>query len=89
MSAILPYFFGGGDNDYARVPELEELVAQGGATISPDKRRLAYSRAIRLIGDQALWLPLHTYVTTYAFSRALDFKPTADELPRFYLAGWK
>ncbi len=89
VSAILPYFFGGGDNDYARVPELQELVAQGGATTSPDKRRLAYSKAIRLIGDQALWLPLHTYVTTYAFSRALDFKPTADELPRFYLSGWK
>jgi peptide/nickel transport system substrate-binding protein len=89
VSAILPYFFGGGENDYARIPELQVLVEEGGSTTSPDKRRRAYSRAIRMIGDQALWLPLHSYVTTYAFSRSLDFKPTADELPRFYLSSWK
>jgi peptide/nickel transport system substrate-binding protein len=34
-------------------------------------------------------VPLHTYVSTYAFQRQLDFKPYADELPRFYLAKWK
>ena len=89
VSAILPYFFGGGDNDYARIPELERLVEQGGDTTSPDQRRLAYSHAIRMIGDAALWLPLHTYVTTYALSRSLDFRPTPDELPRFYAASWR
>ena len=89
VSAILPYFFGGGDNDYARLPDLEALIQEGGATTSADRRRLFYSRAIREIGDQALWLPLHTYVTTYAFSRDLDFKPTTDELPRFYQSKWR
>ena len=39
--------------------------------------------------EKAYWLPLHTYVTTYAFSKQLDFKTYADELPRFYLAKWK
>lgn len=89
VSAILPYFFGGGDNDYARIPELQSLVEQGGATTSAEKRRQFYSRAIRIISDQALWLPLHTYVTTYGFSRTLGFKPTTDELPRFYLSSWR
>jgi len=89
VSAILPYFFGGGDNDQARDPEIESLVEQGGATTSVGKRRQFYSRAIREITDNALWLPLHTYVTTYGFSRTLDFKPTTDEIPRFYLSSWK
>jgi len=89
VSAILPYFFGGGDNDFARLPELESLVEQGGATTSVGERRQFYSRAIREITDQALWLPLHTYVTTYGFSRTLNFKPTTDELPRFYLSSWR
>jgi peptide/nickel transport system substrate-binding protein len=89
VSAILPYFFGGGDNDYARIPELETLVEQGGATNSAERRRQFYSRAIRIISDQALWLPLHTYVTTYGFSRTLSFRPTTDELPRFYLSSWR
>ena len=89
VSAILPYFFGGGDSDMARDPELEQFVEEGGSTISADKRRQAYSRAIRLIGERALWLPLHSYVATYAFSRALIFHPSQDELPRFYQASWK
>ena len=89
VSAILPYFFGGGDNDYARIPELQALVEQGGATTSVGERRQFYSKAIREISDQALWLPLHTYVATYGFSRTLNFKPTTDELPRFYLSSWR
>ena len=89
VSAILPYFFGGGDNDYARDPDLQALIEQGGGITSPDKRRQYYRAAIKQIGEQALWLPLHTYVASYAFSRALNFKPSADELPRFYQASWK
>ena len=89
VSAILPYFFDGGDNDYDRDPELQNLIEQGGGTTNPDKRREYYRAAIKLIGEQALWLPLHTYVTTYAYSRTLNFKPSADELPRFYQASWK
>jgi peptide/nickel transport system substrate-binding protein len=89
VSAMLPYFFGGGDNDYARNPEIETLIEQGGGTTDLDKRRALYHAAIKQIGEQALWLPLHTYVTTYAFNRALNFKPSTDELPRFYHASWK
>ncbi len=89
VSAFLPYFFSGGGPDYVRDPEVMKLVEQGGSTIDPDQRRAAYSAAIRRITEQAFWLPLNTYVTTYAFSRQLNFKPYPDELPRFYLASWK
>jgi peptide/nickel transport system substrate-binding protein len=89
VSAILPFFFGGGGNDYARDPEVERLVDQGGATTDPDERRKDYSAALRRIAEQMYWLPLNTYVTTYAFSRQLSFKPYPDELPRFFLSSWK
>jgi peptide/nickel transport system substrate-binding protein len=89
VSAILPYFFGGGDNDYARSPEVLALLDQAGATTDADRRRAAYARAIRIITEQALWLPLHTYVTLTAMTRQLVFKPAPDELPRFYLAAWR
>ena len=89
VSAILPFFFGGGGNDYARDPEVERLVDQGGATTDPDERRKDYSAALRRIAEQMYWLPLSTYVTTYAFSRQLSFKPYPDELPRFFLSSWK
>ena len=43
----------------------------------------------RAMTQQAYFLPLHTYVTTYGYSKQLDFTPYPDELPRFYLAKWK
>ena len=89
VSAIFPYMFGGGNDDYARDPEVIRLVEQGSATGDKAARKQAYAAAIRRLTEQAYWLPLHTYVTTYAFVKQLDFTPYRDELPRFYLAKWK
>ena len=61
----------------------------GGSTTDPDQRRSDYAAALRRISDQVYWLPLSTYVTTYAFNRQLNFKPFPDELPRFFLATWR
>ena len=89
VSAILPFYFDGGANDYARDPEVQRLVAQGNSTTDVDERRKAYAAVLRRVSDEMYWLPLHTYVTTYAFSRQLNFKAFPDELPRFFLASWK
>jgi peptide/nickel transport system substrate-binding protein len=90
VSAILPVMFGAGSfNNYSKDPELERLVAEGGATSDKAVRTKAYSAAIRIATEKAYWLPIHTYVNTYAFAKQLDFKTYPDELPRFYLARWK
>lgn len=88
-SAFMPYFFGGGPEDIARDPDVTALVEQGGGTRDPDQRRKAYTEAIRRITSGAYWLPLFTVVRTYGFSRQLLFRPSPDELPRFYLSSWK
>jgi peptide/nickel transport system substrate-binding protein len=89
VSAILPNFFDGGADDYARDPAVIKWLLEGGSSNDPEVRKKAYAAAIHRITEQAYWLPLHTYVTTYGFSKQLDFSPYADELPRFYLAKWK
>lgn len=90
VSAILPVMFGAGAPDnYSRDPELERLVAEGGATGDRDTRLKAYSQAIQIATEKAYWLPINTYVNTYAFNRLLEFKTFPDELPRFYFAKWK
>src|SRR6266850_1889949 len=89
VSAILPNFFDGGADDYARDPDVQKGLVQGGSTINPEVRKEAYSAVIKKITEQAYWAPLHTYVTTYGHSKQLDFTPYPDELPRFYLAKWK
>ncbi len=89
VSAILPVFFTGGPQDYARDAELQKLVEAGGSVADADQRRKNYADAIRIITEKAYWLPLYTYNVTYGMSRELNFKPFADELPRFYLATWR
>jgi peptide/nickel transport system substrate-binding protein len=89
VSAIMPVYFGGGGEDHARDPELAKLIQDGGLSMDPAKRKEAYSAAIKLETEKAYWIPLHTYVTTYGVVKSLDFKPFADELPRFWLAKWK
>src|SRR3954447_10500344 len=89
VSAIMPNFFDGGADDYARDPDVIKWLVEGGSSNDPEVRRKAYSSAIHRITEQAYWVPLHTYVTTYGFSKQLDFAPYPDELPRFYLAKWK
>jgi peptide/nickel transport system substrate-binding protein len=89
VAAFLPHFFGGGPFDAARRPALQEALAKAGRSGDPDRRRLLYAKAIQMLTEQALFLPLHTTATTYAFTRALDFRPAPDELPRFYTARWR
>ena len=88
-SAFLPYFFSGAPQDYTRDPEVIRLVTEGGSVVDPDKRREAYSAAIKRITENADYMPLFTFVTTYAMNKGLNFRTFRDELPRFYLSSWK
>ena len=88
VSAILPYYFGGGSNDYAHDADVQQEVQLGGAETDAAKRESHYTAAIRRATEQAYWLPLYTSVTQYAFARNLVFTPFQDELPRFYLSKW-
>jgi peptide/nickel transport system substrate-binding protein len=89
VSAAMPNFFDGGADDYARDPDVQKWLVEGGSSNDPEVRKKAYSAAIQRITERAYWEPLHTYVTTYGYSKQLDFTPYADELPRFFLAKWK
>ncbi|GAC1343688.1 MAG: ABC transporter substrate-binding protein [Acetobacteraceae bacterium] len=89
VSAFLPYFFIGGGQDYTRDPEVRRLVEEAGATTDPDKRRGNYTASIRRITEEAYFMPLFTWVSTYGTNKQLNFKTFRDELPRFYLASWK
>lgn len=89
VSAFLPQWFGGGNEDYARDQQVTDLINEAGSSADEAVRKRAYDAAIKRITEQAYFVPLHTYVNTYAFQKQLDFKTYADELPRFYLAKWK
>ena len=89
VSPYLQYFFMGDLFDQARDAEIKALVETGGSTIDAEKRLAVYGEAFRLISERAHFMPLFTYVKTYAMSKDLNFKPYYDGWPRFYLASWK
>ncbi len=89
VSAIFPVMFGPGSNDdYVRDPEIHRMITEAGSTNDEARRKELYSAVIRKGTGEALWLPLFTYVTTYAMSKQLQMKTYPDEMPRFYEAKW-
>lgn len=89
VSAITAKFFTGGPDDVARDETVITGIAQADAQIDPARRRLLWEKVLDRIATEVYWVPLWTYSKYYAFSKDLDFKPTADEIPQFFAAKWR
>ena len=89
VSAITSYFFGGGPDDPANDEQVQADIREGDLSSDPDGRIAAYTTALQRIADEVYWLPLFSYTKNYSYNAALEFTPTADELPQFYAAHWK
>ncbi len=89
VSAITSHFFSGGRDDFAKDPEVIKALEIADTSTDPAVRLKNYKQALAKISGELYWLPMFTYAKYYVFSNELDFKPTADEIPRFYTAKWK
>jgi peptide/nickel transport system substrate-binding protein len=89
VSAFMPYFLGGGLDDYARDADIQSLLKEAGTSVNPELRRKAYSEAIHLVTERVVFVPLFSAVRTVAHSNELKFQGFPDDLPRFYLSDWK
>ena len=89
VSAITSHFLKGGKDDYAKDKEVISLLDKGDTSTDPSVRKESYKKALSRIADQVFLFPLWSYNTNYAFSKDVDFDPTADEIPRFFTAKWK
>jgi peptide/nickel transport system substrate-binding protein len=88
-SASIGSMFDGSSNDGARDEKVISLVKEASSELDEDARKAKYAEAIRIITEQAYWVPMHTIVMGYAYTNTLAFEPTLDELPRFFDASWK
>jgi len=89
ISAITSHFFKNGRDDLNMDPEVAAWLEKGDTTVDLAVRKENYKNALRRIAEEVYWLPMFSYAKYYAFSKDLDFKPTPDEIPQFYSAGWK
>jgi len=88
-AASVSFFFKGGDDDFAQDKEVQDWLAMGDSVTDPAARSEAYGKAIHKITEQAYWIPLYSGVRGYGWDSELNFKPYADEIPRFYEYTWK
>jgi peptide/nickel transport system substrate-binding protein len=88
-SAFMPYFLGGGLDDYARDADVQALLQKAGTSVDPEIRRNAFSEAIRLATERVDFIPLFSAVRYVAYSKQLTFEGFSDDIPRFYLSSWK
>jgi peptide/nickel transport system substrate-binding protein len=89
VSAFMPYWLGGGLDDYARDADVQNLLKQAGANSDPEQRRKAYGEAIRFATERVDFIPMFSDVRYVAFSKQLNFQGFPDDVPRFYLSSWK
>jgi len=88
-SAFVGNFFKGGPDDTAKDPQVIALLQTADATVDKAERKTKYAQALQRISTQAMWAPLFSYSTNYAFTSELKFEAQPDELPRFFQASWK
>ena len=91
VSAIFPVMFGAGALDnYSKDPELEKLIADGGATSDPGGAQEGlFGGGQDHDREGLLAAALHLREHLRLHRRTLEFKTFPDELPRFYFAKWK
>ena len=89
IAETLNRLFRNGALDYCRDAEVNRWLDVAANTNDRKVRLLGYSNALKRLQELACILPLYNYTSFYAHSKRLDFKPSLDDVLRFYLARWK
>jgi peptide/nickel transport system substrate-binding protein len=84
-----PLFHSGQAHAYNTNPEFDKLLDEGRATIDPEKRKAIYSALQKLLGEQAVWIPLYGQYVIEGVNRRLDYEASSDELMNLSLATWR
>jgi peptide/nickel transport system substrate-binding protein len=89
VSAFTSVWFTGGPDDMSRDSQLREWLQAADTANDSAKRKELYGTALTRVAAQGYALPMFSYPVNYAFTSDLKFTAQADELPRFFAAGWK
>ena len=77
------------DRNLSGDEEVAELVLAAEQTMDQAKRKEIYDQALKIIADQAYWVPMFSYSQNYLVNPELNFPLRPDGLPRLYEASWK
>lgn len=78
-----------GDRNLSGDPRVNELMLGGERTLDPAERKRLYSEGLKLIAEQAYWVPLWTYSEGVLSSKDIVFKQDPDGYPRLWNIEWR
>ena len=78
-----------GDRNLSGNPKVSELMLGGEKTLDVAERKRLYSEGLKLIADQAYWVPLWTYSEGVLSSDDIVYNQDPDGYPRLWNIKWK
>lgn len=88
-SLMLSIYWGGGNQDSYRDPEVLAWVKEATRIGDQDRRRMLLEQAEKKIIENNHGIPLFIQTMDYAFTNSLEFSAWPDENPRLYMTRWK
>ena len=73
-----------GDRNLSGDPKVNELMIGAERTLNIDERKKLYAEGLKLIADQAYWVPLWSYSEGVLSSQDIVFNQDADGYPRVW-----
>ncbi len=89
VSASTPVYFKFGPDDINRDPEIRDLLEKGDSVTDGAARKEAYAKALTLIQERFLAVPMYSLVSNYVAAKELRFDTYPDEMPRFWEMSWQ
>ena len=87
--ALLNHFFMADSRAcYGTTPEINRLLEQANGTLAPEEGKKLLSKAQKRISEEAFWVPICSVEVICAMHKDLQFRPTMDEIDRYFLASW-
>lgn len=78
----------GSSRNYTGDDEMAAAVLAAVSTFDPAEREAEFAKALRIMADQAYWVPMYTDEQNYLMSPDLDYEGFADGMDRLYTARW-
>ena len=77
-----------GDRNLSGDPKVNKLMLGAEQTLDTDERKKLYTEGLKLIAEQAYWVPLWTYSEGVLSSKDISFTQDADGYPRIWNITW-
>jgi ABC-type transport system substrate-binding protein len=70
------YFSADGSRPVFTTPEITKVIREARNTMNDKKRAELIKKAVKMIQDEAGFIPIHNTISNYAMKKNIDFNPT-------------